>query len=132
MIRPLVIIECIPKHCSFFSAKANVVGTQENSLKETVLLSTKNILLKFMDKKTFTILRPKNVFINLNLCMMYIKQCYLSSAVLCLGQDFWGTQVFLYLNFRRTFTISGRHTKTFKILPVSVKLNSYPEIFVHF
>ena len=36
----------------------------------------------------------------------------------------------LYLNFRGTFTNSGGHTKSFKILPV--KLNSYPEISVHF
>ena len=36
----------------------------------------------------------------------------------------------LYLNFRGTFTNSGGHTKFFKILPV--KLNSYPEISVHF
>ena len=51
-------------------------------------------------------------------------------AVLRLGQDFWGTQVSLYLNFRGTFTNSGGHTKSFKFLPV--KLNSYPEISVHF
>ena len=50
-------------------------------------------------------------------------------SVLCLGQDFWGTQVSLYLNFRGTFTNSGGHTKSFKFLPV--KLNSYPEISVH-
>ena len=36
----------------------------------------------------------------------------------------------LYLNFRGTFTIIGGHTKSFKILPD--KLNSYPEISVHF
>ena len=36
----------------------------------------------------------------------------------------------LYLNFRGTFSNSGGHTKSFKILPV--KLNSYPEISVHF
>ena len=36
----------------------------------------------------------------------------------------------LYLNFRGTFTNSGGHTKSFKVLPV--KLNSYPEISVHF
>ena len=35
-----------------------------------------------------------------------------------------------YLNFRGTFTNSGGHTKSFKFLPV--KLNSYPEISVHF
>ena len=51
-------------------------------------------------------------------------------AVLCLGQDFLGTQVSLYLNFRGTFTNSGGQTKSFKFLPV--KLNSYPEISVHF
>ena len=39
--------------------------------------------------------------------------------MLCLGQDFWGT-----------FTNSGGHTKSFKILPV--KLNSYPETSAHF
>ena len=44
-------------------------------------------------------------------------------SVLCLGQDFWGTQVSLYLNFRGTFTKSGGHTKSFKFLPA--KLNSY-------
>ena len=52
------------------------------------------------------------------------------SAVLCLGQDFWGTQVSLYLNFRGTFTNAGGQTKSIKFLPV--KLNSYPEISVHF
>ena len=36
----------------------------------------------------------------------------------------------LYLNFRGTFTNSGGHTESFKFLPV--KLNSYPEISVHF
>ena len=36
----------------------------------------------------------------------------------------------LYLNFRGTFTNSGGHTKSFKFLPV--KLNSHPEISVHF
>ena len=36
----------------------------------------------------------------------------------------------LYLIFRGTFTNSGRHTKSFKFLPV--KLTSYPEISVHF
>ena len=51
-------------------------------------------------------------------------------TVLCLGQDFWGTQVSLYLNFRGTITNSGTHTKSLKFLPV--KLNSYPEISVNF
>ena len=51
-------------------------------------------------------------------------------SVLCLGPDFWGTQVSLNLNFRGTFTNSGRHTKSFKFLPV--KLNGYPEISAHF
>ena len=36
----------------------------------------------------------------------------------------------LYLNFMGTISNSGGHTKSFKILPV--KLNSYPEISVHF
>ena len=36
----------------------------------------------------------------------------------------------LYLNFWGTFTNSRGHTKSFKFLPV--KLNSYPEISVHF
>ena len=36
----------------------------------------------------------------------------------------------LYLNFRGTFKNSGRHTKSFNFLPF--KLNSYPEISVHF
>ena len=55
---------------------------------------------------------------------------FMAIAVLCLGQDFWGTQVSLYLNFRGTFTNSGGQTKSFKFLPA--KLNSYPEISVHF
>ena len=50
--------------------------------------------------------------------------------MLCLGQDFLGTQVSLYLNLRGTFTNSGGQTKSFKFLPA--KLNSYPEISVHF
>ena len=55
-----------------------------------------------------------------------------NSPVLCLGQDFWGTQVslYMYLNYRGTFTNSGGHTKSFKFLPV--KLNIYPKISVHF
>ena len=36
----------------------------------------------------------------------------------------------LYLNFWGTFTNSGGDTKSFNFLPV--KLNSYPEISVHF
>ena len=36
----------------------------------------------------------------------------------------------LYLNFRGTFTNSGGRTKSFTFLPV--KLNSHPEISVHF
>ena len=51
--------------------------------------------------------------------------------MLCLGQDFWGTQESLYLNFRGTFTNSGGHTK-FSNLNLLVKLNSNPEISVHF
>ena len=33
-------------------------------------------------------------------------------SVLCLGQDFWGTPVSPYLNFRGTFANSGGHTKS--------------------
>ena len=52
-----------------------------------------------------------------------VVQYYLcNESVLCLGQDFWGTHVSLYLNFRGTFTNTGGHTKSFKFLPV--KLNS--------
>ena len=36
----------------------------------------------------------------------------------------------LYLNFRGTFSNSGGHTISFKFL--HFKLNSYPEISVHF
>ena len=36
----------------------------------------------------------------------------------------------LFLNIRGTFTNFGGRTKSFKFLPV--KLNSYPEISVHF
>ena len=53
-----------------------------------------------------------------------------SNTVLCLGQDFWGTQVSLYLNFRGTFTNSGGQTKSCNFLPA--KLNGYPEISHHF
>ena len=53
-----------------------------------------------------------------------------SLTVLCLGQDFWGTQVSLYLNFRGTFTNSGGHTNSFNFL--LVKLSIYPEISVNF
>ena len=52
------------------------------------------------------------------------------SSVLCLGQDFWGTQVTFYQNFRGTFPNSGGYTKSFKFL--QVKLNSYPEISTNF
>ena len=33
-------------------------------------------------------------------------------TMLCLGQDFWGTQVSPFLNFRETFANSGGHTKS--------------------
>ena len=66
------------------------------------------------------------------LCLPCLVKLFCESlySVLCLGQDVWGTQVSLYLNFRGTFTNSGGHTKSFKFLPA--KLNSYPEISVHF
>ena len=62
--------------------------------------------------------------------LLEITCCSPNSSVLCLGQDFWGTQVSFYLNFRGTFTNSGGHTKSFKFLPI--KLNTYQEISVHF
>ena len=55
--------------------------------------------------------------------ILYLYMLWLKLTVLCLGQDFWGTQVSLYLNFRGTFTNSGGQTKSFKFLP---------EISVHF
>ena len=55
---------------SYFSFKTYGVDTQKNRLKETVLLSTNNIMIKIMSKKIFTILRwnfclPKPAVINL-------------------------------------------------------------------
>ena len=52
--------------------------------------------------------------------------------MLCLGQDFWGTQVSLHLNFRGIFTNTGGHTKSFKFLPVKLNSYMYLEISVHF
>ena len=52
-----------PKKISYFSTKTYVVGTQKNRLIETFFLSTQNIILKGLDKKIFTILRSKIVFI---------------------------------------------------------------------
>ena len=48
--------------------------------------------------------------------------CWCKNAVLCLGQDFWGTPVSPFLNFRGTFANSGGHTKSIRFLPV--KLNA--------
>ena len=52
-------------------------------------------------------------------------------AVLCLGQEFWGTPVSPYLNFRGTFANSGGHTKFHLIFTCKIK-NSFPEISVLF
>ena len=52
------------------------------------------------------------------------------ASVLCLDQDFLGTQVSLYLSFRGTFTNFWGTHQIFKFLPV--KLNSYLEISVYF
>ena len=50
--------------------------------------------------------------------------------MLCLGQDFWGTQGVPLPEFQGDiYKFWGTH-QIFKILPV--KLNSYPEISVHF
>ena len=40
---------------SYFSTKTYAVGTQKNCLNETVLLSTKNMCYKLMDKKIIAI-----------------------------------------------------------------------------
>ena len=53
-----------PKNSFLISQQKHVVGTQKNSLHETVLLSTQN-MLKLMGKKIFTILRSK-IFFYLN------------------------------------------------------------------
>ena len=51
LYRPLV-LECAPKKCFLFlNQNIYVVGPQKNRLNETVLLSTQNIMLQFMDKK---------------------------------------------------------------------------------
>ena len=46
----------------------------------------------------------------------------MQTAVLCLGQDFWGTPLSPYMNFGGTFANSGGHTKSIRFLPV--KLNA--------
>ena len=46
--------------------------------------------------------------------------CWCKNAVLCLGQDFWGTPVSHFLNFRGTFANSGGHTKSIRFLPVEL------------
>ena len=57
-------------------------------------------------------------------------------TVLCLVQDFWGTLVFPYLNFKGVlnFAKSGGHTKSIQFL--AVKLNAVSSLFqeatVHF
>ena len=52
-------------------------------------------------------------------------------SVLCLAQDFWGTPVSPYLNFRGTFANSGGHTKIHLIFSCKI-VYSFPEISVHF
>ena len=51
--------------------------------------------------------------------------------VLCLGQDFWGTPMSPYLNFRGTFANSGGHTKSVLIFTCKIE-KSFSEISVHF
>ena len=46
----------------------------------------------------------------------HLRMCF--KTMLCLGQDFWGTPVSPYLNFRGTFANSGGHTKSIWFLPV--------------
>ena len=51
---------CVADFISYFSTKTYGMGTQKNSLNETVLLSTQNTCLnmfKLMDFKTILILR---------------------------------------------------------------------------
>ena len=70
------------------------------------------------------------LFIEFDISILHILVPEYYMYCIAHGQDFWGTQVSLYLNFRGTFSNSGGHTKSFKFVPV--KLNSYPEISVHF
>ena len=51
--------------------------------------------------------------------------------MLCLGQEFWGTPVSPYLNFRGTFANSEGHTKFHLIFTCKIE-NSFSEISVHF
>ena len=53
---------CNSKSLSYFSFKTYVVGTQKNSLHETVLLSTQN-MVKLMGKENITILRFIRLYI---------------------------------------------------------------------
>ena len=82
-------------------------------------------MLKLIGKKVFIIYAQKFC-----LSKPMVRSKVFKKTVLCLGQDFWGTQVSHYLSFRGTFTNFGGHTKSFKFLPV--KLNSYLEISVNF
>ena len=43
----------------YFLTNTYVVGTQKNRLDDTVLLSTRNIMIRLMGKKIFTILHSK-------------------------------------------------------------------------
>ena len=60
MFRPFV---CAKKLSSYFLTKTHVVGNQKNCLNETVLLSTKNIMLKLIGKKIYC------VYLDLCCCM---------------------------------------------------------------
>ena len=53
-----------------------------------------------------------------------------SLSVLCLDQDFWGTPVSPYLNFRGTFVNSGGHTNSICFWPVYWK--QFPGNFCSF
>ena len=46
--------------------------------------------------------------------LLQLDTSWVLTAVLCLGQDSWGTPVSLYPNFRGTFAKSGGHTKSIR------------------
>ena len=62
MVRTLVKSVYQKNIFSYFSTKTYLVGTQNNRLNKTVLLSTQNMLI-LMGKKIFRILRSKFLFI---------------------------------------------------------------------
>ena len=86
---------------------------------KTTLRLRRGIKIQQFCERTVIVVREshenfvRKMRLNLVQCFFRIigSDLMLSDSVLCLGQDFWGTQVSLYLNFRGTFTNSGGHTK---------------------